>query len=113
MNLSFGDGGWRCYLPELRLELEMQQPEAELPTLPILIDPEQSRALIERAMRCGAPAYADISIESCTPQVMRYKPGSRCTIRYHLQYPADRAADRAWPAPVPPLAMLSHTDSVA
>jgi hypothetical protein len=96
---SFGEDGWRCYLPELHLELEMQQPEAELPTLPTLLDPEQSRVLIERAMR-GAPAYTNISIDSCAPQVMRYKPGSRCTILYHLEYPADLAAERGWPAVV-------------
>jgi hypothetical protein len=95
---AFGEDGWRCYLPELRLELEMQQPEAELPTLPILTDPEESRVLIERAMRGGAPAYADINIEACAPEVMRYKPGSRCTIRYHLTYPAELAGERDWPA---------------
>jgi hypothetical protein len=28
---------------------------------------------------------------------MRYKPNSRCTILYHLAYPADLAAKRHWP----------------
>jgi aminoglycoside phosphotransferase (APT) family kinase protein len=80
------------------LQLQTQPPEAELPTLPTLIDAEQSRALIERAMRAGAAAYADITIASCAPQVMRYKPGSRCTILYRLEYPAERAAGHTWPA---------------
>src|SRR5207249_10268427 len=44
----FGSDNWRCYLPELRLLLEMQPPEGALPALPILTDPEQARAILER-----------------------------------------------------------------
>ncbi|HWQ14932.1 MAG TPA: phosphotransferase [Roseiflexaceae bacterium] len=93
----FGAERWRCSVPELRLELETQPPEAELPALPVLTDPEEARLLIERAMRESGPAYADVRIRSCVPQVMRYKPGSRCTIRYRLEYPAELAAGREWP----------------
>src|SRR5207248_9088057 len=32
---------------------------------------------------------------SCVPRVMRYKPGSRCTILYHLEYPP--GPDAGWP----------------
>jgi hypothetical protein len=92
----FGADGWRCYLPELRLELEMQPPDTELPSLPILTDPEQSRVLLERGIRAGAPAYADFRLRACTPKVMRYKPGSRCTVLYRLEYPPE-ATGRNWP----------------
>ncbi|HEV8649719.1 MAG TPA: phosphotransferase, partial [Actinomycetes bacterium] len=38
----------------------------------------------------------DLRIRSCTPRVMRYKPGSRCTILYQLDY-EEGAADPSWP----------------
>jgi hypothetical protein len=94
---SFGEAGWRCYVPELRLLLETQLPEAALPALPILTDPEQARALLERSIRAGAPAYHDLKIQSCAPRVVRYKPGSRCTILYDLTYSVDGAHNPAWP----------------
>jgi hypothetical protein len=94
---ALGAEGWRCYVPELRLLLEMQKPEAALPSLPILTDPEQARALLEQSIRAAAPAYHDMRIQSCTPRVVRYKPGSRCTILYDLVYPPDLIDGRSWP----------------
>jgi hypothetical protein len=91
------DDGWSCYVPDLRLLLETQPPEVALPALPTLTDPELSRALIEQSMRAAAPAYHDLRIQSCVPRVVRYKPGSRCTILYDLTYPAELAARHSWP----------------
>lgn len=96
----FGANQWRCYLPELGLELEMQPPDTVLPALPHLTDPEEARVLLERSIAAGAPAYHDLRIQTCTPEILSYKPGSRCTIRYHLAYPAEQAAGRGWPATV-------------
>jgi aminoglycoside phosphotransferase (APT) family kinase protein len=93
----FGAEGWHCYLPELRLELEIQSSDTELPVLPILTDPEQARSLLEQSIRAGAPAYRDLHLQTCTPKIMRYKPGSRCTILYQLEYPAELATGRNWP----------------
>ena len=50
------------------------------------------------SIRAAAPNYQDLRIEACAPKIMRYTPGSRCTILYRLQYPADLAAGRDWPA---------------
>jgi hypothetical protein len=94
---AFGAEGWRCYLPELRLELWPQPPDTALPVLPQLTDPEQARALLERSLRGAAPHYADLRLQACTPDVARYKPGSRCTIVYRLEYPPGLAAGRGWP----------------
>jgi hypothetical protein len=47
-------------------------------------------------IRAGSPVYRDLQIEASHPQIVRYKPGSRCTIVYHLDYPAGADAD-AWP----------------
>jgi hypothetical protein len=93
---AFGAEGWRRYLPELRLDFEMQPPDEALPSLPILTDPQQARDLLERSIRAGSPAYHDIQIQAARPKVMRYKPGSRCTVLYNLEYPADADAS-GWP----------------
>jgi hypothetical protein len=94
---AFGAEGWRAYLPELRLQLEPQKADAALPSLPILTDPEQARALLERSIRAAAPAYRDLRIESVAPKIMRYTPGSRCTVLYRLRYPDGLADGRGWP----------------
>ena len=92
----FGSAAWRIYIPALRLQLEPQPPDEALPALPILTDPELARALLETSIRAGSPVYQALRIQSCEPKIMRYKPGSRCTILYRLAYaPAD--ADRGWP----------------
>jgi hypothetical protein len=93
---AFGQPDWRCYLPELRLELQTQPADPALPALPALTDPDQARALLERGIRACSPAYADISIQSCTIKHLRYKPGSRATVVYDLQY-AQEHATHNWP----------------
>jgi hypothetical protein len=83
---AFGSPGWRCFLPELNLVLETEPPEKELPGLAELTDADQSRILMEKVLREGAHLAADRAIASCTPQILSYKPGSRCIIRYDLTY---------------------------
>jgi hypothetical protein len=80
----FGDPTWRGRLPELGLELSAQPSDDALPVLTSLVDPAAARALLEESLR--ASAYPGISIRACTPEVMRYHPGSRCTVRYRLEY---------------------------
>jgi len=82
----FGSPDWRCFLPELNLTLEVEPPEKELPGLDQLTDADQSRVLIEGVLREGRRLDADRAITSCTPQILSYKPGSRCIIRYDLEY---------------------------
>jgi hypothetical protein len=92
----FGEEGWQCYLADLRLRCELEPPEQALEILPQLTDPEGSRALLERGMREGAAERRDLRIQECRPEVLNYKPGSRCTILYHLSYDA-AGAGRGWP----------------
>ena len=94
--LPFGEDGWRCTVPELHLVLETLPADAALPALPILTDPDGASQLLEGAMRAESPAYADLRIAACTPEVLRYKFGHRCTILYRLEYGPD-AAGRGWP----------------
>ena len=44
---AFGEQGWRTYLPDLRLALQVQPAETELTMLPSLTDPDEARALLE------------------------------------------------------------------
>jgi aminoglycoside phosphotransferase (APT) family kinase protein len=84
----FGDPDWAGWLPELRLRLRTETGDEGLPALAGLIDPEAARALLERAI--GEQALPGIRITEAVPEVLRYKPGSRCTLRYRLRYDAPR-----------------------
>src|SRR5919202_4105455 len=59
---AFGEPGWRTYLPDLRLELEVEPEETELAMLPSLTDPEAARAFLEQSIRSGSGAYPDLRI---------------------------------------------------
>ena len=85
-----------CVCTELRLYCELDPPEQDLHDLPRLSDPEQARALLEGSIRTGSTDYREIRIQACRPQVLNYKPGSRCTIRYDLEY-AQTDVGRGWP----------------
>jgi hypothetical protein len=82
----FGSPDWRCFLPELNLSLETEPPEKKLASLAQVTDPSQSRVLLEKVFREEGRLPADRSIVSCTPQILSDKPGSRCIIRYELEY---------------------------
>lgn len=89
---------WGCYLPDLRLVLHSQPQETELAALPQLLDPKQARRLLEESMRVGGAAtnYGELQIAACTPKVMRYKPGNRCTVLYNLEHDAP-PQEQGWP----------------
>jgi hypothetical protein len=98
---TFGQADWHVYLPELRLLVQPQPPDADLPALPQLTYPAEARLLLERSIRTGSPAaYHDLRIQTVTPRVVRYKQGSRCTIVYQLEYPPDLVSDPHWPTKV-------------
>jgi len=94
---SLGSEAWHAVIPALNLELWNKQPEAVLSALELLTDPEQSRQYLMHRIRNGSPAYQNLQIQSCQPKIVRYKPGSRCTIVYHLDYPPEADSDHAWP----------------
>jgi aminoglycoside phosphotransferase (APT) family kinase protein len=96
--VPFGEPGWRCALPDPRLDLQVQTADDALPALPRLADPTQAARLLEPVLRDAG--YRDATIATCDPVVVRYKPGSRCTVVVGLTY-ADRSADPPT-GPVPP-----------
>jgi hypothetical protein len=93
---GFEELNWHCFLPDLRWEISAEPSDTSLPAMPSLTDPELSRALLERAVRATRGDLADIEIARCTPTVMRYREGRRCTIRYELEYATDGRQDQ-WP----------------
>jgi phosphotransferase family enzyme len=95
---SLGSDDWHAVIPDLHLELWTKKPEAVLGSLDMLIDPQQSREYLMRRIRSGSPVYQDLQIQASHPKIVRYKPGSRCTIVYHLDYPPGSNSDlQRWP----------------
>ncbi|WP_020579398.1 phosphotransferase [Actinopolymorpha alba] len=94
---EFGEPGWSCWLPDLRLELRVQVADEALPSLPSLVEPAAAGRLLQRVLR--EAGYGDAVVEDCTPDVVRYKPGSRCTVVTSVRY-ADSRASRGLPDPV-------------
>lgn len=94
---KLGDDTWYGLIPEVNLEFRQQEPEKVLAALSLLTDPEGSRQLLESSIRAGSARYADFHIDVCKPNVVRYKPGSRCTIVYQLEYRDGNGNERSWP----------------
>jgi hypothetical protein len=80
---SFAEPGWRCYLPDLGLQLEVEVADAGLPALAALVDARTAAEILQRSLRS---AGHDVEVAGCVPDVVRYKPGSRCTIVYRMEY---------------------------
>jgi hypothetical protein len=81
---AFGEAGWKCWLPDLRLRLQVQTADEALPALPSITDPAAVRRLIQSVLR--ETGYREAVVASCRPEVVRYKPGSRCTVVVRLSY---------------------------
>lgn len=91
----FGEEGWRCWLPEQRLLVQVALPEQVPPPREELADPEQVRPILEHALRAGADGYEDVQIEACAVKVLDHKPGVTTIFRYDLTYPP-ALVDRNW-----------------
>ena len=94
---AFGREGWLAVIPDLNLKLKSQEAETVLASLAFLTDPEESRHFLMRNIQADSPAYRDLQLQASNPKVVRYKPGSRCTVLYHLEYPQNTSSDRHWP----------------
>jgi hypothetical protein len=90
---DFGTDEWHGVFPELNLELKTLEPETELAAFEVLTNPEKAREFLERSLRNTSLAYHNIQLQSCTPEIARYKPGDRCTILYQLEYAPDTPAE--------------------
>jgi hypothetical protein len=98
--VPFGEPGWRGYLSDLRLQLEVEVADAALPALPTLVDADEAAMFLQGVLR---DAGHDVDVAGCVPDVVRYKPGSRCTIVYRMHY-------RGRPGPDPLVAKTHQGD---
>ncbi|HEV7875209.1 MAG TPA: phosphotransferase [Nocardioides sp.] len=81
---GFGEPGWGCWLPGVRLELWVEERDPALPALGVLTEPGLAAELLQRVLR--ERGYDGARIAGCEPRVVRYKPGSRCTVVVRLSY---------------------------
>lgn len=96
--VRFGVPGWRHYLAGLRADVAVEEHDEALPALPRLTEPGPAAELVQQVLR---DAGSDAVVASCSPQVVRYKPGSRCTVVVPVQY--------AGPTPGPsPVVLKTH-----
>ncbi len=79
---AFGSPGWTCHLAELGFTLTPPAPEEELAAYDDLVSASGAPALLNSALLEGTRADDDVTIETAEPTVMRYKRGSRVTVRY-------------------------------
>ena len=93
----FGMEGWHAVIPDLNLKLKTQESETVLVSLSFLTDPEESRHFLMRNIQADSPKYRDMEILASNPKVVRYKPGSRCTVLYNLEYPQNKLPAQQWP----------------
>ncbi len=98
----FGEPGWHCSLPELGLGLRVQESDEALPALPLLVEPAAAAKLLQPILR--EAGYRDATITSCDPVVVRYKPGSRCTVVVGVTY----ANHSSGPVPPSPVVLKTH-----
>src|SRR5262245_66024442 len=77
---SFGTQGWHATIPNFNLQLKTQESETVLTSMTFLTDPEESREFLMRNIKAGSPQYHNIEIQASNAKVVRYKPGSRCTV---------------------------------
>ena len=101
--VSFGDPGWSCTLPELRLVLCAQAHDEALPSLPVLTEPEAAARLLRSVL---LDTQYDAVVTGCRPEVVRYKPGSRCTVVVHVDYESQNG--NGGPPPPSPVVLKTH-----
>jgi hypothetical protein len=82
--VPFGTHGWSCWLSDLRLELRHEESDEALPALPMLVEPRAAAQLLQPILRDAG--YVGSTVASCDPVVVRYKPGSRCTVVVGVTY---------------------------
>ena len=93
--LLASETGWTCWLEDLRLELRVETIDPALPGLQDIIDPVAARDLLQQVI--VEAGYADAAVTTCRPHVVRYKPGSRCTVVVEVD---DDHANGVGPVPI-------------
>jgi hypothetical protein len=93
--VPFGTPGWSVYLSELRITMSTWPEDKRLAALPLLTNPASAAALLQDLLRRSWPG---LTLATCRPEIVRYRPGQRCTVVCRLGY--GPAADTRWPSAV-------------
>jgi hypothetical protein len=96
--VAFASDGWHWFIPNLRMAFELQPPEAQLDALSELTDPQLARVVLQQCFDDIAHTQIQSRLAACRPEILRYHPGLRCTVGYHLMYHGDEAPSLAGPA---------------
>jgi hypothetical protein len=82
----FADGslrGFAFYIPELRLLLQTPLEDKKLPGLELALDHERMKSFLAGHASPATPGRE--RVVACGIDILRYKPGKRCTLRYRLE----------------------------
>jgi hypothetical protein len=92
----FGQPGWAVRLDGLGVDVAATRAETVLAAYDELLDPQRAPALLTEVLRTGTRAGEGIVVRRAEAEVLRYKPGSRCTFRMHVE--TDPDSGPAFPA---------------
>src|SRR5581483_4448598 len=96
--VAFASDGWHWFIPNLRMAFELQPPEAQLDGLSEFTDPLRAQVLLQQCFGDAVHPQMRPRIAACRPEVLRYHPGLRCTVGYHLMYHSEENPPFAGPA---------------
>src|SRR5207247_1111320 len=74
--------GFVQYVPELRLLLASPSADAKLPSLRVALDPHAIKPFLANCL--NRSMHRKESLSGCEVDILRYRPGKRCVLRYRL-----------------------------
>lgn len=74
--------GFVQYVPELRLLLASPSADAKLPSLRVALDPHAIKPFLADCL--NRSMHRKESLSGCEVDILRYRPGKRCVLRYRL-----------------------------
>src|SRR5438093_1585269 len=74
--------GFVQYVPELRLLLASPSADAKLPSLRVALDPHAIKPFLADCL--NRSMHWKESLSGCEVDILRYRPGKRCVLRYRL-----------------------------
>ena len=75
--------GFALYVPELRLLLASPSVDAKLPSLQVALDRHAMKPFLAECL--SRSTHRTESIRRCEVDILRYRPGKRCVLRYRLE----------------------------
>jgi hypothetical protein len=97
---GFGEDGWSCWLPELRVHLHSWSADAALPGLHVITHEASARPVLEQLLTAHRPD-GTARLVGCQSAVLTYKAGLRATVCCDLDVePGTSGTASQWPRTV-------------